>query len=73
MRSLVVVEKGAKVTIIESHESGDAQVNAALELVVGDEAQVDYIKITQARRLACREPARHGRRARPFQQFRLYR
>jgi Fe-S cluster assembly protein SufD len=51
VRSLVVVEKGAKVTIIESHESGDAQVNAALELVVGDEAQVDYIKITQARAL----------------------
>ena len=49
MRSLVVVEKGAKATIIETHESGDAQVNAALELVVGDEAQVDYIKITHAR------------------------
>ena len=49
VRSLVVVEKGAKATIIETHESGDAQVNAALELVVGDEAQVDYIKITQAR------------------------
>ena len=28
-----------------------AQVNAALELVVGDEAQVDYFKITQARAL----------------------
>ena len=51
VRSLVVVEKGAKATIIESHESGDAQVNAALELVVGNEAQVDYIKITQARAL----------------------
>jgi Fe-S cluster assembly protein SufD len=49
VRSLIVVEKGAKATIIETHESGDAQVNAALELVVGDEAQVDYIKITQAR------------------------
>jgi Fe-S cluster assembly protein SufD len=51
LRSLVVVEKGAKATIIESHESGDAQVNAALELVIGDEAQVDYIKITQAQAL----------------------
>ncbi|HEY6023833.1 MAG TPA: Fe-S cluster assembly protein SufD [Pseudolabrys sp.] len=51
IRSLVVMEKGAKATIIESHESGDAQVNAALELVVGDDAQVDYIKITQARSL----------------------
>ncbi len=49
VRSLVVVEKGATATIIESHESGDAQVNAALELMVGDEAQVDYIKITQTR------------------------
>jgi Fe-S cluster assembly protein SufD len=51
LRSLVVVEKGAKVTLIENHESGYAQVNAALELVIGDEAQVDYIKITQARAL----------------------
>jgi Fe-S cluster assembly protein SufD len=51
LRSLVVVEKGAKATIIENHESGDTQVNSALELVIGDEAQVDYIKITQARAL----------------------
>lgn len=51
IRSLVVIEKGAKAIIIESHESGDAQVNAALELVVGDEAHVDYIKVTQARAL----------------------
>ena len=36
-RSLIVVEKGAKLTLIEIHESGDAQVNTALELVVGDE------------------------------------
>ncbi|HEY2757361.1 MAG TPA: SufD family Fe-S cluster assembly protein, partial [Pseudolabrys sp.] len=51
VRSLVVVEKGAHAIIIESHESGDAQVNAALELVVGDNAQVDYFKVTQARAL----------------------
>jgi Fe-S cluster assembly protein SufD len=51
VRSLVVVEKGAHAAIIESHESGDAQVNAALELVVGDHAQVDYFKVTQARAL----------------------
>jgi Fe-S cluster assembly protein SufD len=51
VRSLIVVEKDAKATIIESHESGEAQVNAALELVVGDEAQVDYYKITSARAL----------------------
>jgi Fe-S cluster assembly protein SufD len=49
VRSLVVIEKGAKATIIESHESGDAQVNAVLELVVGDDAQVEYFKLTQAR------------------------
>jgi len=51
VRSLVTVEKGARVTLIEDHDSGDAQVNAALELVVGDGAQVDYIKLTAARAL----------------------
>ena len=51
IRSLIVVEEGAKVTIIEDHDSGEAQVNAALELVVGDAAQVDYLKITRARAL----------------------
>jgi Fe-S cluster assembly protein SufD len=51
VRSLVVVGKGAQATIIEDHDSGAAQVNAALELVVGDEAQVDYFKITQGRAL----------------------
>jgi Fe-S cluster assembly protein SufD len=51
VRSLLVVEKGARVTLIEDHDSGEAQVNAALELVIGDEAQVDYFKITAARAL----------------------
>jgi Fe-S cluster assembly protein SufD len=51
VRSLVVIEKGARVTVIEDHDSGATQVNAALELVVGDEAQVDYFKLTQARAL----------------------
>ena len=51
VRSLVVVEKGAKATIIESHESGNAQFNAALELVAGDDSQVDYLKITSAHAL----------------------
>jgi Fe-S cluster assembly protein SufD len=51
VRSLVVVEKGARVTLIEDHDSGDTQVNAALEFVVADEAQVDYFKISQARSL----------------------
>jgi Fe-S cluster assembly protein SufD len=51
IRSLIAIEKGAHATLIESHESGAAQVNAALELVVGEGAQVDYIKTTQAQAL----------------------
>ncbi len=51
IRSLIVVEKGAKAVVIESHESGLSQVNTALELVIEDEAQVDYFKITQGRAL----------------------
>jgi len=51
IRSLVVVGEGAKATIIEDHDSGNAQVNTALELSVGDEAQVDYFKLTRARAL----------------------
>jgi Fe-S cluster assembly protein SufD len=51
IRSLIVVEEGAKATIIEDHDSGPAQVNAALDLVVGDKTQVDYFKITRARAL----------------------
>jgi Fe-S cluster assembly protein SufD len=50
-RSLIVVEKSAKAVLIESHESGEAQVNSALELVVGDDAQVDHFKITSAQAL----------------------
>jgi Fe-S cluster assembly protein SufD len=48
MRSLVVVERGARAMLIESHEvagARDYQVNAALELVVADEAHVDHVKI----------------------------
>ncbi|MBI2715844.1 MAG: Fe-S cluster assembly protein SufD [Rhizobiales bacterium] len=51
VRSLIVIEKGAKAAIIESHDGGDSQVNSALELVVGDDTQVDYVKITQGRAL----------------------
>src|SRR5205823_1784614 len=49
-RSLVVVEKGARVMLVESHEGADGrdyQVNTALELAVADEAHVDHIKITR--------------------------
>jgi Fe-S cluster assembly protein SufD len=49
LRSLVVVGKGARAMLVESHEgSSEHQVNAALELEVGDEAHVDHIKITGA-------------------------
>jgi Fe-S cluster assembly protein SufD len=51
VRSLIVVEKGAKAIFIEDHESGSTQVNAAVELVAGDEAQVDYFKLTLAKAL----------------------
>jgi Fe-S cluster assembly protein SufD len=54
-RSLVVVERGARAMVVESHEGAasgdvqvDVQVNALLELVVGDEAHVDHVKMTGA-------------------------
>jgi Fe-S cluster assembly protein SufD len=49
-RSLVVVEKGARVMLIESHQGSaerDYQVNTALELSVADEAHVDHVKVTR--------------------------
>jgi Fe-S cluster assembly protein SufD len=51
IRSLVVIEKDAGVTLIESHENGGNQVNAALELIIGEGAQVDHVKLTQTRGL----------------------
>jgi Fe-S cluster assembly protein SufD len=48
-RSLVAIETGARVMLVESHEgTGEHQVNTALELVVGDKAHVDHVKITGA-------------------------
>lgn len=47
-RSLIVIGKGAGVTLIESHEGPDDldyQVNNALELSVGDDAKVDHVKV----------------------------
>ena len=47
-RSLVTVDHGARVMLIESHEGptvSDYQVNAALELFVGDGAHVDHVKV----------------------------
>jgi Fe-S cluster assembly protein SufD len=46
-RSLAVIEPGARVMLVESHDAAAGhQVNTALELVVGDNAHVDHIKIT---------------------------
>jgi Fe-S cluster assembly protein SufD len=46
-RSLVVIERGARAMIVESHDAAEGhQVNTALELVVGDGAHVDHVKIT---------------------------
>src|ERR1700734_3901286 len=48
VRSLVVVEEGARAMLIESHEGpagSDYQVNAAIEIFVGDQAHVDHVKI----------------------------
>jgi Fe-S cluster assembly protein SufD len=48
VRSLVVAEQGARAMLIESHEGppgSDYQVNAVLELFVGDAAHVDHVKV----------------------------
>jgi Fe-S cluster assembly protein SufD len=45
-RSLAVVENGARGMLVESHECANAyQVNAVLELAVGNEAHFDHIKV----------------------------
>jgi Fe-S cluster assembly protein SufD len=47
-RSVVIVEPGAHVTLVESFSGPngiDYQVNSALELVIGEGAHVDHIKI----------------------------
>ena len=49
VRSLVVIESGARAMLLESHVGSNAredQVNAVLELKVGDDAHVDHVKIT---------------------------
>jgi Fe-S cluster assembly protein SufD len=48
-RSLAVIGGNARVTIIETHEGpnqSDYQVNTVLQVVAGDEAQVDHVKVT---------------------------
>jgi Fe-S cluster assembly protein SufD len=47
-RSLVLVGEGARTTLIESHEGPDGldyQINTALELLVGDQAHVDHVRV----------------------------
>ncbi len=49
-RSLAVIGQGARAAIIESHEGPDQspyQVNAALELSIGDDARIDHVKIVR--------------------------
>jgi Fe-S cluster assembly protein SufD len=49
-RSLVTVGKKARLTLIESHEGPDGidyQVNAALDVAVGDNARLDCIKVNR--------------------------
>lgn len=48
VRNLIVVEDGARVTLVESHEGpprSDYQVNTACDLVIGEGAEVDYLDI----------------------------
>jgi Fe-S cluster assembly protein SufD len=48
VRNLIVVENGAQVALVESHEGpagSDYQVNTATNLVVGEGSQVDLLKI----------------------------
>ena len=47
-RCVVVVEKGAQLTLIESFDGPSGagyQVNSVLELVIGEGAQVDHVKV----------------------------
>ena len=50
-RSLVVVEKGASLFLIEAHEATETQTNTAIELIVADHATFDHLKITHTQSL----------------------
>jgi Fe-S cluster assembly protein SufD len=50
-RSLVVVEQGASLFLIEAHDSGETQTNTALDLIVADNATFDHLKVTHANNL----------------------
>jgi Fe-S cluster assembly protein SufD len=69
MRSLIVVEAGASLSLVETYEGpGQSanQVNTALELVVGDGAAIDRIKVVREGSAAIHVAtllARYGARA----------
>ncbi len=45
-RSLVVIDKGARAMIVESHEcTARHQINAAMEMAIGDDVHVDHVKV----------------------------
>lgn len=47
-RSLIVVEEGASLTLLESHESADGighQPNHVMEMIVGDEAVITHVRL----------------------------
>jgi Fe-S cluster assembly protein SufD len=49
LRSLVVVEEGASVTVVESHEFAHAtghQPNTVLEMIIGARAEVTHLRLT---------------------------
>jgi Fe-S cluster assembly protein SufD len=50
-RSLVVIEKGASLFMIEAHEAAETQTDTTLELVVADGANFDHLKLTHAQSL----------------------
>jgi len=48
-RSLIVIGSGASATFVEHHQGPDRseyQVNTTTQLVIGDEAKVEYVKVT---------------------------
>ena len=51
VRSLIVIENGATATIVESYDGASSQINSALELIVGDDERVEYVKIAHGRAL----------------------
>jgi Fe-S cluster assembly protein SufD len=50
-RSLIVIEQGASLFLIEAHEAAETQTDTALELIVADGATFDHLKLTHARSL----------------------